>query len=230
MRVQRLRPVLAAGLVELFAHVISMGYALGLLLILYVITTAMASNTATKAVSTEQRMNALVPKVGTIEATANNALPKSGGTVTGSVVVDGDHTIGGTLYGSGGTLLMGSNMGIAGSATVDSDFTVHGNHNVDGNVGIGGAISGEGGANLTASAQINGTAMTTSGGMTADGGFTSHAGIHADGNISANNYSGTYNGGQGNPGAYPASGSPSNAGLATYSNQIVEVLQNAGLV
>jgi hypothetical protein len=92
--------------------------------------TAMATtaNTA-KARSTEARVNGVVTQLGVTNTnvsnamtTANNALPKSGGTVTGSLTVNGDHHIGGTLFGSGGSLAIGDATTISNNAAVTGTF------------------------------------------------------------------------------------------------------------
>lgn len=129
---------------------------------------------------------------------------------------------------------------------VTANATVGGTHGVNGllsaNAGISatGDVNGSGNGNFT-SGQLNAATVAASGAASSGGNFTSHGTVHGDtgvssggnvsasGNITASNFTGSYAGSQGTPGAYPAVGSPSNAGLATYSNQIVAILIAAGV-
>ena len=91
------------------------------------IVTAQAS---AKAYSAHQRIDALVPAV-------HNKYDKTGGTISGSVTVTGNHvtqgnstaqnnhTVQGTLFGSGGTLQIGDNLGTpSGALQVNPQLTV----------------------------------------------------------------------------------------------------------
>lgn len=259
LRMQMLRAPLAGLLAEAAAHVLSAGYGFTMLVILFVIYGMRATATATKAASTEKRVNGLVVTTGpAVDFVAN------GGSVGGSVTVNGDHhvtgqvntntlaatsamtaggnitshgqvsadgnvSIGGSLTAPSGTVETAGSHYVSGAFTSQSTVTGHSNINADGTVNAGGDVNASGG-------QVNGNTIAASGAMSSGGNFTSHGVVHGDngvssgGNISASNFGGSYQGGQGAPGAYPASGSPSNAGLGTYCNQIVNVLQNAGLI
>jgi hypothetical protein len=80
----------------------------------------MAAATA-KAAATSARVDALVPAIA-------NALPKSGGTITGDLHVNG------VLYGTGGNLHVGD------ALTVDQNLTVHGSAGTDGALHVGGSV------------------------------------------------------------------------------------------
>lgn len=94
--------------------------------------------------------------------------------------------------------------------TVNGSMTVTGNHVVEGTMDVSGALSGAGGGAIE-----NSSGMHTSGNMVVDGTLTVSGQRIAPG--------------QGVPGAYPASGSPSTAGLGTYCNEIVGGLIAAGI-
>jgi hypothetical protein len=118
-----------AGLVELAAHYLSLSWGLALLVILFLITGIRLTASAAKVADVEARHNALVVSVGAVKdtadaasTTAGNALPKSGGTITGGLTVNGDHHIGGTLYGSGGALAIGDDTTISANAAVTGTF------------------------------------------------------------------------------------------------------------
>lgn len=199
LRMARLRPVLAAGLVELLWHALSVGWALGLLILLYVISSLTLNTAQVQAQAAHQRIDDLVPHIGTIEDTANGAVQKAGDTMTGSLVVNGNHTIGGSLIGAGGTLTTISNLHVSGGgATVDDDLTVHGSHAVDGNISASG-IHGSGTGQFDGGVNVNGsTAISSSRAFT---GASIHvsAGVLADGTLAGSNFSGSYAGGQARP-------------------------------
>lgn len=110
---------LAAGVVYFLP-----GHLAVLALLAYVLFTAMASTTNTaKTRSLESRMSGVVTQLGatnstanTALATANAAMPISGGTFTGPVTC-GNLAVTGTLYGSGGP---GGPLNVDAATTVDT--------------------------------------------------------------------------------------------------------------
>jgi hypothetical protein len=167
------------------------------------------TNTA-KARSTEARLAGVVTSLGTTNAnvanaqtTANNAYPKTGGTISGSATVAGDHTVNGTFTANGGsTSEFSAGIHTAGAMQADNGVNTS---NVNSNGGSTNEFAG---------------AVHTSGNMQADGSVLT-TDLYVSGQRIAP--------GQGRPGAYPAVGSPSNSGLATYCNQIVGGLLAAGI-
>jgi hypothetical protein len=104
---------------------------------------------SSKAYSAHHRIDQLVPVVA-------GKYDKTGGTVSGSVTVTGDHTIQGSLFGTGGTVSVGDAMHVVtNDFTADGRITAHGNCGVDGNI-TGGTIGVPGGtrANLGAGATL----------------------------------------------------------------------------
>jgi hypothetical protein len=97
-----------AGLAELAAYFLSLSWGFGVLLAAFIWVAGMARSamavSAAKVAATETRVNGLVSAMGTLNSNLGNYLPLSGGTITGSLTVNGDETIGGTLHGSGGSL------------------------------------------------------------------------------------------------------------------------------
>jgi hypothetical protein len=178
---------------------------IGLLWLLVSMTANLNTANTPKTRALEDRINALVPAVGTVTATANAAqatasaaLPLAGGTVTGSVQVNGNHSVGGALA-------------VSGSSSFSNNVTV-------GN-------------------QVNANNFAASGASSSYG-FTSHGNIAADSNITAGGSVTTADlyvsgqrvaPGQGTPGGYPVTGTPSNAGLGTLCNEIIQGLQAAGI-
>jgi hypothetical protein len=176
-------------------------------------STSLANTPKTRSV--EDRVNSIITTIG---PQAANAFPKTGGTISGPVTVNGSHTVNGqvntqTLAASG--------------ATTDYGHTTHGNLAVDSNMTVGG--------NHTVGGQVNAGAVASSGAMSSYG-FTSHGGLSADGTLSAANFSGTfsgshsgsYAGGQSRPGGYPIShGTPWEDQVIDVINNIANVLVNA---
>jgi len=133
---KRIAAQLAAAIPLLVLH-----GALGFLaLIAYVTVTAGVSIADTsKTRATEARVNGIVTQLGTTnsnvtaaQTTANNALPKSGGTISGNLTVTGSVTVDTNLGVQGGTTLVGDsscsgNWTSGGSTTVDTNLGVHGN-------------------------------------------------------------------------------------------------------
>lgn len=205
-----------AGLAELAAHFLSLTWGFGVMVVAFLWLAGLMMSASSKMMNAHQRIDAHV--IATAPAVSFVA---NGGSVGGNVTVNGSHTVTGQVN--------ANTLSTSGAATTGGNFTTHGSLNSDGDALVGGSLYGAGFGAISAGNQINGTAVATSGAMSSHG-FTSHGNLAADGVVSASNYSGSYQGGQANPGGYPATGSPSNAGLATYSNNIVNTLQNAGLI
>ena len=92
-----------------------------------------------KAYNAHRRIDALVPTVA-------GKYDKSGGTISGSVTVTGDHTIQGTMFGTGGSIAVGDSLVSNTGATFQAPVTVHDNVNLDGNISMPtGHINGVGG-------------------------------------------------------------------------------------
>lgn len=104
-----------AGLAELAAHFLSLGWGFMVLLAAFVFVAVHAmsavATVTSKAVATEARVSALIPQVNSVSNVANAALPQAGGTVTGSLTVNGNSVTGGNqavngvLSGAGGGTL-----------------------------------------------------------------------------------------------------------------------------
>lgn len=142
--------------------------------------TALTSTANTpKTRSTEDRLNNLIPVV----------FPNTGGTISGSVNVTGNHSVGGSLTGPGGTgtLTVGSPAHVSGAGmTVDNGITSHAGVVADGNISAGGtgsfASDVEVGGNLRSSGgTLNvAAAVAMTGGFTANGGSTVHGNFAID--------------------------------------------------
>lgn len=155
--------LMTAGLAEFAAHWLSLGWGFMVLLAGFVFVavhvSAGAATAVAKAAATEARVSALIPVVGSVNTaannavtTANNALPKSGGTVTGSLNVNG------SLAGSGGgTLEVPSSVHSGSSIQADNQVLAN-------SVNIGGSGSG-------ATLAINGNVHASSAGQF-DGGIS----------------------------------------------------------
>ncbi len=206
--------LLTAGLAEVMAHFLSLGWGflvlLGAFVYVAVHVTAGVTTATAKIVATEQRLNTHV----TATAPAVNFVA-NGGTVGGTVVVNGDHHIVGTLWGNGGTLPVGDFVAANNGMTVNNGATVNGNFNA------AGGITGAGGGTLE-----NFSSIHTANNLQADGTVNSNQ-VIASSYLSVSGQ--RIAPGQNVPGAYPAVGSPSTAGLATYCNEIVVNLQAAGI-
>lgn len=148
--------LMTAGLAEFTAHWLSLGWGFMVITAAFVftavhVTAGMALATA-KAAATEARVAALVPIVNNVNSTANNALPKSGGTITGNLNVNNN------LAGSGGGTLEVSS-GVHSSGSVQADDQV-----LAGSANIGGSGS-------SATLAINGNVHASSAGQF-DGGIS----------------------------------------------------------
>jgi hypothetical protein len=86
-----------AVLTEVLAHFLSLAWGFGMLVVAFIWLAGLMKSASAKTYSAHQRIDVLVPQVAAVRTTANNALPKSGGTVTGSLTVNGNHNIGGSL-------------------------------------------------------------------------------------------------------------------------------------
>ena len=191
---------------------------------------AMAStaNTA-KARSTETRLAAhIVATAPAINFVAN------GGSVGGSVTVNGSHTVTGNMGVQGGTTLVGSsscsnnftvggshtvngNMGVQGGTTLvgssscSNDFTTGGNATVNGSHTVYGAIGVHGSANLTGGAGVSGglttDSISTSGTSTVYGSEGVHSNLTVLGSINGANIPSSP------PGSAPA---PPSGGTVSY--------------
>ena len=236
--------LLTAGLAEFAAHWLSLGWGFMVLIAGFVFVavhvTAGVATVTSKASATEQRVNALVPIVGAVNTTANNALPKAGGTITGSLTVNGGHavlggmTVGGdtlvsgTLAGSGyGTLTVNALHANGSAITADGTITGHSSINADGSVSgasihVSGVAQADNGVNVGGNTAINSSRAFTG------------ASIHTSGNIlSDTNFSGSYHGSQGAvstvgsaPGSYSSSYETT---LASAINGIISRLNSAGI-
>jgi hypothetical protein len=154
------KTLLTAGLAELAAHWLSIGWGFMVITAAFVFVavhvTAGMADVRAKAVTTEARVNGLIPTVNAAYGTANNALPKSGGTVTGSLTVNGDHLIGGTLYGAGFGSVTTTNLhASSGGITADNDITAHGNMISDNNVTASASLSCTNGVNVNGNLAIS---------------------------------------------------------------------------
>jgi len=221
---------------------------IALLWVLIGMTASVSTAGTAKSRSTEDRLNGLIPKV----------FPNTGGTVTGSMTVNGNHFVGGSLFGgsgSGSTLTVGSPTHVSGAGmTVDNGLTSHanvaadgnvtagGNMSVSGNHTVGGQLLGSGGGTLT----VGSPTHFSGSGLTTDNTITSHGAVNADGNVAAGgdvNASGWLRGtdlsvngqriapGQGRPAFYPAAVADNvpTHGILTALNEIVSCLIAAGI-
>jgi hypothetical protein len=191
------------GLTELLAHFLSLGWGLMTLLAAFAWVALSGASTAAKARSTEDRLAAVIPVVGTAISTANsastlagNALPKSGGTVTGSLTVSGSHT--------------------AGSLFVSGNATTNGSHQINGNATVNGNISG--GTDVSASNNLNA-------GNNLNGGAAVVGNLYVGGNhVAIPQGRGT--GLLGAPGSYTSAWGNS---VVSFCTQVNNALQSAGI-
>lgn len=139
-----------------------------------------------KARATEDRVNALVGQVGVVNG---NAFQKTGGPISGSVSVAGNHTVAGNISAQG----VSSTASVAGtSAHFTGSSVTDGNHQVGGQVLINGAsssaaLAGNGDAHMTGIVQGDG-GLNTSG--TASAGAFSGGSSSVSGASSAGNFTG----------------------------------------
>ena len=213
------------ALTEMTAHLLSVGWGMAVLLAAFAWVALTGASVAAKARSTEDRVNALVPAVGAVrvmavnaqsaastaqgtansaQSTANNALPSSGGTITGTLNVNGDHHVGGTLYGVSGTLTVGD------SVQANSNLNVNGGGTVNGNFNAAGGITGAGGGTLENASSIHSSGV-----------------IQADTELIVSGQ--RIAPGQGTPGGYPVVGGTYTTGTSTLINAIITGLQAAGI-
>lgn len=152
------------ALTELMAHFLSLGWGLMTLLAAFAWVALSGASTAAKARSTEDRLTALIPTV----------FPRTGGTISGSVTVTGNHAVSGQV--SANTLSVSGNASTGGSHTVNGTLTASsgvlaaslhstGNVQVDGAHTVNGTLttfSGIEGASshVTGNAQVDGQVST----------------------------------------------------------------------
>ena len=207
------------ALTELAAHFLSLGWGVTVLLAAFAWVGLSGASVAAKARSTESRVNDLIPVIGAASTLAGNAFPKSGGTVSGNVVVTGTHqvngnaSIGGSLNASG--QINGSTVSLSGGMT-DFGHTTHGSFSADGNVEVGGSLVGASGGTVEA------TSIHSGGTILADGQ------INATGNMSAGNFGGPYQGGQ--AAVSTLSGTVTITQCASAINGIIARLNSSGLI
>lgn len=136
------------------------------------------------------------------------SLVANGGTVGGTLYVSGDHHVGGSLYGTGGTLQVADNVAVNSKAlTVDDTITGHGDINADGDIdATSGTITGgtltSGGDVLAGSGTVHAGGLDSSGTVTASSDITSSGGrlicagncsVGGNVNCATVNYSGSLN-------------------------------------
>lgn len=170
------------GVTELLAHFLSLGWAVMFLLAAFAWTAMRGMAVADKARGTESRLNNLIPVIGDAHSLASNALPKAGGTVTGSLAVNGSHTVGGQT--NTGTLF------VSGGATTTGNHTVHGSLLSDNNVSAGGQVSGGSGnfGPVSSTGAYSGVSIHVSSGAQADGTITGGGDINANGTVRGNGF------------------------------------------
>lgn len=164
------------ALTELMAHFLSLGWGIMTLLAAFAWVALSGASVAAKARSTEDRLSALVPVIGDAHTLASNAFPKTGGTVSGSVTVTGNHAVNGQV--NAGTL------STSGNATTGGDHTVHGSLNADSNVSASGTVNGGAGSfGSVASTTYSGSSIHVSGNAQSDGTFTAGGDVNAGGTV-----------------------------------------------
>lgn len=146
--------VATAGLAELAAHFLSLTWGFMVLLAAFIVVavrvTSMATAATSKSALTEQRVNGVVTQLGTtnsnvtaVTTTANNALPKTGGTVSGALTVSGNHTVNGNFTANSGATVSGGlssdTLSSSGSTTAFGALGVHGNSTLLGTLSISGS-------------------------------------------------------------------------------------------
>jgi hypothetical protein len=159
-----------------------MGYILAMMAVLFSVASLRLNAASVKAAAAHQRIDVLVPHIATIQTTANAAMPKTGGTFTGSVTTQ-DHHVNGTLFGAGGTLTVGDGTHFSGvGMTADGTITGHSAINADGSLSgasihVSSTAEADGGLNVGGSTAVSssrafsGASMHVSNAVEADGGF-----------------------------------------------------------
>lgn len=187
-----LRIPVAALLAEFIVHVLGFGWAFTVLAVVAGFMSVNAGTAMTKAAAAHQRIDVLVPHIAAIGTTAGNAMPKSGGTFTGTVTTQ-DHHVNGTLFGAGGTLTVGDNTHVSGSAlTSDGTITGHSQINADGSLsgasihtgGVGQFDSGVsigGNTAISSSRAFAGASMHSTGDVQVDGDLRGMASVNGTG-------------------------------------------------
>lgn len=230
-----------AGIAEAAAALLSLGWGFAVITGAFIavalrVSATMATVTA-KAYSTETRLNAhIVAAAPAVNFMAN------GGTVGGSVLVNGNHNVTGTLGVNGGAV---TNSMITNAMTVFGDSHTTGNHFVTGSTTANGNV---GGSSLSASGGMTSNSVATNGianfgdthtsGTSYSGPFSGNS-IHVSGNaqadgslsagsLSAGNFSGSYHGSQGGVSTV-GGGTAEETALASAINGIIARLNSAGL-
>lgn len=132
------------GLAEAAGHFLSLSWGFLVIMAAFIYVGLHAASTATKAVTTEQRLNSH------IAATAGAvALVANGGTISGDLTITGSCTVDTNLGVHGGSTLVGdsscSGNWTASTLTSTASTTVDGNLGVHGNSSLLGSLSVEGG-------------------------------------------------------------------------------------
>jgi hypothetical protein len=114
-----------ALLAEAAAHLLSIGWGFSVVIFAFVVVSMQVATTASKSAVNETRLNALVPKVGAAAATANAALPASGGTISGDLTVTGTVTCNKLLAGgaSSSASVAGTTLHMSSTSGFDSSIS-----------------------------------------------------------------------------------------------------------
>jgi hypothetical protein len=173
------------------------------------------SATGVKAADAHARINALVPVVHTANTTANNALPKAGGTVTGSLAVNGNHSVGGQV------LINGASSAAALAAVGDGHVT--GTFQADNSVVSNQVVA----AGVSTSASVGGTTAHFTGTMQADGGVAISGGTISS--ITAHTSNPIVVSG-GSPSGFSGSQLTAVASISNVLNDLVNRMQASGMM
>jgi hypothetical protein len=207
------------------------------LLWMLIAATAGLSVDTPKSRSTEARLNTLITQV----------FPNTGGTVNGSMTVTGNHVVNGTVKVSttsgSATLEVGGGGHLSGSLQVDSGVntsTVNvGASTSTATVAIAGNVhassTGEFDGGITSGAAVTAGTQVLVGGatggaaveVTGDGHFSGT--FQVDSTLAASNFSGSYTGGQGNPGQLDGT-TATISQICSFANAIVNACHDAGLM
>jgi len=177
MRHRWLPPLLAAAVTEALAYFLSLTWGFMALLLAFLITSLTAAANGAKSRSTEARVNAIVPVLGTHSAritTAQNAAngAQSTASTANTTANNAQGTANNAQATANGAIQSGSNatlsgLHVTGSETVDGGFTVNGASNFN--------------ALLDAN-NINCSGLTDTGSMTVNVNLT----VHGGGNVLTN--------------------------------------------
>ncbi len=154
-----------AGLAELAAHFLSIGWGFAVLLGGFCAVASLLRVTAAKVSGTEARLGAHI----TATAPAVNFVA-NGGSVGGSVTINGGHTVTGNSTTNGSHTVQG-NLGVnggttlVGSSSCSNDFTTGGSHTVNSNLGVHGGTTMIGSSSCSGHFAINGGASMPNGSL-----------------------------------------------------------------